>query len=108
MRVREIQNRLRATIILFKLIDGGAGKQRREFHDVLERRASEGIDRLGIVSNDHHILMGRRQMPDDIRLQADSCPDTHPLGCIDTGMKSIRRIASSSITSRRKNTNRSS
>ena len=46
------------------------GKSDGNSHDVLERRATEGIDRLRIVADDHHVLMGGCEMPDDIRLQA--------------------------------------
>src|SRR6185436_14280461 len=67
--VRQIQDRLGAAVILFQLIDGSSGKERWELHDVLERRTSETIDRLRVVADDHHVLMGGYEMPDDIRLQ---------------------------------------
>src|SRR5574340_18387 len=44
--VGHTENRLCAPIIFFKLVDRGAGKPGREFHDVAERRAPEGIDGL--------------------------------------------------------------
>ena len=105
--VRQVQDRLRAAIVFFQLIDRGAGKQMRKLHDVLERRAPERIDRLRVVADDHHILMGRRQLPDDIGLQPIRILILiHEDVAILTG--NVRANLSSSISSCRSITSRSS
>ena len=67
--VGETQDRLGAAVVLFEGYDPGAGKLFGKVHDVAEIGAAKGIDTLGVVADDHDVVMGCGQKADDLGLK---------------------------------------
>jgi hypothetical protein len=68
-RVGDVENRLRAAVVLFQRDDARVGEEGGEVHDVAKVRAAEGVDTLRIVADGHDIVVLRGQQAHDGRLQ---------------------------------------
>ena len=67
--VGQRQDGLRTSVILFQLEHSGPRKQRGKFHNVPKRSAAKRVDRLRIISDDHHVLMRGGKFPYHVRLK---------------------------------------
>ena len=67
--VGQIQDRLGAAVILFQLDDFRAGKEVGKLEDIAHRCAPKAVDRLGVVADRHHVVVGVGQQPDDVGLE---------------------------------------
>jgi hypothetical protein len=68
--VRDVEDRLRAAVVLLERDDLRAGKVFGKIHDVAEIRAAKRVDALRVVADDHDVIVRRGEQPHDVGLEA--------------------------------------
>ena len=67
--VRQVKDRLGTAVVFFELDDLGIGKQVRELEDIAHGGTPKTIDRLGIVTDGHNVVVRMRQQTHDFGLE---------------------------------------